>query len=305
MTASQSVAPLPIELWDSIIRFSDPYAGLRGDADYPWIDSQQRWRHDKQLYRQRSLTINSLSQVCRTWRELSGPVRNQYLHITRGGRSNLSLLLEEYGQKPNFFKETYRIRIHFPIKEDISALITFVRGIGSLTALELNIDDGPDISDVYKFLREHLPAILNSTPSLIRLDLEHPSTFEYDVNAVLSTDMVGRMSDAGNHLRHLSCSIEVSFPYNLGNAPSFPYLEILRVAVDCDWQVPSPQIAHAWFSCWKLPSLRQLSLVGVTHWSAWKMVLALLTPNLEFFDIGVRGYYEVHVLVLTTRSHSG
>ena len=284
-----AIALLPIELWDNIIRFSVPRPGLGRDTQYPWIDSPRQRKQDGELHRQWSFNISRLSQVCRSWRELLSTIRNQDLRIIRGGRLSLTLLLLEYDRNPNSFRETRQIRIHFPIKEGISSLIAFVQGVESLNALELIIDDGVDVSDVYRPLREHLPAILDATPSLIRLDIEHP--LEFDPNVVLSTNMIGRFSNAGRHLRCLSCSLGVDTPYALDDVPSFPHLEILRIAVRCDWRTP---IVHQWFKLWELPSLKQLSLQGYTLWTAWEMVLALLAdnniPNLEVFDIGVGRY---------------
>ena len=306
-TTGHSVAQLPIELWDIIIHLSVPPSGLHRDVDYPWVDSPRQWRHEKELYRQRGLTISLLSQVCWSWRELSSTIGNQDLWITRGGRLSLALLLEQCGRNPSLFKETYRIRVHFPIKEDISVLIAFAQGIKSLTALELIIDDAGGASNIYKRrLRRHLLAILSATPSLIRLEVKHRLSEHRDMRGVLSTDMIGGFSDAAKHLRRLSCTLEVDSPYALGNAPSFPNLEILRIAICCDWTISSPHLVHAWFRCWKLPSLKQLSLIGYTGWSGWEMVLALLAdnniPNLKVFDEGVGGYYEVFAMLLTARS---
>lgn len=287
--SSQSIALLPIELWDIIIRLSVPPPGLGRDMEYPWIDSSRRRKQDQELRREWSLNINRLSAVCRFWRELLSTIRNQDLRITRGGRLRLALLLEEYNRNPSLFRETQRIRIHFPIKEGISSLITFVQGIGSLTALELIIDDGVDVSGVYEPLREHLPEILNATPSLIRLEIEHP--LEFDPTSVLSTDMIGRFSDAGRHLKCLSCSLGVDPSYALDVPPSFPHLEILRIAVRCSLRTP---VVHEWFKRWELPSLKQLSLHGYMLRTACETVVALCAdnniPNLEVFDIRVGRY---------------
>lgn len=286
MTASKSIAALPIELWDIIIRLSVSPSGLGRDIECPWIDSHRRREQDRELHRQWNSNIYRLSQVCWPWREILSTVRNQDLRITRGGRLSLALLLEEYDRNPRLFKETQRIRVHFPIKEGISFLIAFVQGISSLTALELIIDNAVDASNLYRPLRDHLPAILDATPSLIRLDIE--DSLEFDPDCVLSTDMIGRFSDAGRHLRCLSCSIGFDYPYALNNAPSFPHLEILRIAIRCDW---STHDTNEWFKRWELPLLKQLSLHGYTPWPAWGVTLDLLTdnniPNLEVLDIRV------------------
>jgi hypothetical protein len=301
MWAGQSVALLPIELWDVIIRFSLPPSGLNRDSDYPWVDSPQLSKHDQELYGQWILTIDLLSQVCRYWRELLSTIRYQDLRITRGEKLSLTILLEEYARKPSLFRETYQIRVHFPIIEDISSLIAFVRGIASLTALEVMLDNGVDVSDIYKTLREHLPAILSATPSLIRLDVRHP--LEFNGGAVLSTGTIGRFSDAGKYLRRLCCTLEVGPPYSSASPPSFPHLEVLRIAIRCDGETP---VLHEWFRSWRLPSLKQLSLIENTLWPAWEiLVLALLAdnniPNLEIFEIGVSRYYEVLSVLLTAR----
>lgn len=286
MTASQSIAPLPIELWDIIIRLSVPPSGLGRGIEYPWIDSHRRREQDRELHKQRNFSINRLSQVCWPWRELLSTVRNQDLRITRAGRLSLTLLLEEYDRNPRLFKETQRIRVHFPIKEAISFLISFVQGISSLTTLELIIDNVVDASGLFKPLRDHLPAILDATPSLIWLDIEDP--IEFDPIGVLSTDMIGRFSDAGRHLRCLSCSIGFDYPYALNNAPSFPHLEILRIAIRCDW---SGHGTNEWFKRWELPLVKQLSFHGYTPWPAYGVNLDLLLdnniPNLEVLDIRV------------------
>jgi hypothetical protein len=116
-------------------------------------------------------------------------------------------------------------------------------GNESLTALELILADGLDISEVYKTRRQHLPAILSTTSSFIRLDVQH--ILEFTRNALLKTDMIGGFSDAGKHLRDLCCTLEAGPPHASVSAPGAPpHLNTLQLGdTHCTRMVQKLEIA--------------------------------------------------------------
>jgi hypothetical protein len=97
-----AVSALPIELWHQILRFIYE-ASLSSDIllqDYPWVDTLRSKRCRASASARRGAMVQSIGQVCRSWKMFSKQLGYQEIELGSFSFSFHELLMEHQSWIP-------------------------------------------------------------------------------------------------------------------------------------------------------------------------------------------------------------
>lgn len=276
-----AVSTLPIELWHQILRFIYE-ASLSSDTllrNYPWVNTLRSIRRRASASAHRGVMVQSIGQVCRSWKMFSKQLSYQEIEIGSYAFSFHDLLMEHQSD-PSIFNETRRLNVRTVWSDNTHQLSLLVQSMHRLEWLQLSTHEIEE-----SCVRSRLPSILGALPCLLYLDLE---PLRYTEALLVDSECIYVISSLAIHLRRLTCGIKyVACPDGqVIHAPRFQSLEVLQV-VDIRCDPGHEQATCKWFSRWHLPSLKQFYIPRT-----WEYCTGLLDrgvgAQLEVLDASVR-----------------
>ena len=276
-----SISTLPIELWVQILR-SIYEVSLSSDIrlqDYPWVDTLRSKRCRDSISGHRGAMVQSIGQVCRTWKMIAKQLRYQEIELGPSGFSFHDLLVE-HQLSSSIFNETRRLNVTAAWSNNTHDLSLLVQSMPRLEWLQLSTHE------IKKpFLLPWLPSILGPQPCLLYLDLK---PLHYRETIFTDSESISLISGLATRLRRLTCAIKyvAGSDEQAYNAPVFEDLQVLQlIDICCD---PGDEDAgREWFSRWRLPSLKQFHIP-----KTWEYCTELLGrgvgAQIEVLDASVR-----------------
>ena len=278
-----SVSTLPVELWHQILR-SIYEVSLSSDVllqDYPWVDTLRSKRSRDSVSGHRGAVVQSIGQVCRTWKMFAEQLRYQEIELGPSAFSFNDLLVERQ-LSSSIFNETRRLNVTATWSKNTDDVSLLVQSMPRLEWLQLSTHKIEE-----SCLRPWLPSVLGPKPCLLYLDLK---PFHYKDTIFIGSESISLISGLAIRLRRLTCAIM----YVAGSdgqayhAPIFEDMEVLQLTdIRCD---PGEEGAgREWFSRWRLPSLKQFYIP-----KTWEYCTELLGrgvgAQIEVLDASVGGF---------------
>ena len=267
---NQAVSRVPVETWEEIIALAvyDPSPFDLVDQ-WAYIHSRRarkRLRLGQQDFRTR---ISKLSCVCRSWRDLTARLVDQFLEIrTHDELTRLRSARSGHGcverRRLDLYSCSWNFRAsHDSVLRDCRAILSRTRKLDVLSLVRMGVLAAPDkfllgISDLLSGLKA----------------LEYVAATGRGVDG----EKVSALAMGYRSLQYLSCDITVlSDAFSNTPVPTFPHLRTLRTFVHAPPRLPDG--FEEWLANWETPALKNLSLTHPLGYDDWKWLCALLKKN--------------------------
>lgn len=292
-----SLANLPVEIWERIIRDAAGPANPISNSDFPWIYSFRSESRLRAARKQRLRKLQLLSAVARSWRELCIILSYETFLLGEGNPTPLRWLLNtQLPRFPSLFHRTRGLIVDFPcpgvtISESIAPFVELVGEMPVLQDLALHISPFQPRRRTENRLMERgvIEALRLIRSRLLFLQIQDAMGRDLSHECILTDRSVEILSALAPNLTRLICAVKVDKPSLSDPAPNFPKLQVLHLQLHTDRSEQAS--VHKWFHRWRLGALKQFGVGYGVGIPIWEWVSMLLTShngqNLEVLDVGV------------------